>query len=179
MTTKRVTDGHVPHPRVDEPPRHWSELSLPGLRAYRRTLSAEEERVSYWRRLVHARIDVLQAQAHHERPLTIHELVGALGDTGAGHGRNVLVRVAAADPLPNLPVLQEMWVTDLDPGDSDAVADALARLRKAEHQLTDYRRALHERLDGATTELIDRYKRDPASALVAFTKPHTRGGGVK
>ena len=163
---------------VEEPPRHWSELSLDGLRAYRRRLADEEERVSYWRRLVHARIDVLTAEAHHERPLHIDELVRVLGDTGQGRGRTALVSVHAADPLPDLPVLQEMWVTELDPNDAEAVADALERLRTAEQQLTDYRKALHSRLDQATKELIERYRQDPASALVALVRPHTRTGGL-
>jgi hypothetical protein len=163
---------------VEAPPRHWSELSLDGLRTYRRRLADEEERVSYWRRLVHARIDVLEAEAHHERPLHVDELIRVLGDTGQGRSRTALVSVHAADPLPDLPVLQEMWVTELDPNDSEAVADALRRLRVAEKQLTEYRKALHARLDAATKELIDRYRQDPASALVALARPHTRTGGL-
>ncbi len=178
MSTHEQTQGQISMSHVDEPPRHWSELSLDGLRAYRRTLAAEEEKVSYWRRLVHARIDVLEAEAHHERPLTIEELIRVLGDTGAGHGRSALVSVEAAAPLPELPVLEEMWVTELDPHDPAAVAEALRLLRVAEHQLTEYRHALHQRLDQATTELIERYSQDPAAALVAFSRPHTRAGGV-
>jgi hypothetical protein len=58
------------------------------------------------------------------------------------------------------------------------VADALRRLRVAEKQLTDYRHALHVRLDDATRELIRRYREDPASALVALARPHTRTGGI-
>ncbi len=54
---------------VDGPPDAWADLSLDALRLYRRRLAEEEEKVSYWRRLVHARIDVLEAEAHHERPL--------------------------------------------------------------------------------------------------------------
>lgn len=165
-------------PEFEDPPRHWSELSLDGLRGYRRRLADEEERVSYWRRLVHARIDVLEAEAHHERPLHIDELIRVLGDTGQGRGRTALVSVHAADPLPDLPILQEMWVTELDPNDAEAVADAVRRLRVAEKQLTDYRHALHGRLDDATKELIGRYREDPPSALVALRKPHTRTGGV-
>lgn len=178
MSQHTDADGEPSMPTLDEPPRHWSELSLDGLRAYRRTLAAEEEKVSYWRRLVHARIDVLEAEAHHERPLTIEELVRVLGDTGAGRGRSALVSVGAAAPLPDLPVLEEMWVTELDPHDPVAVADALRRLRVAEHQLTEYRHALHQRLDHATQELIGRYHQDPAAALVAFRRPHTRAGGM-
>jgi len=154
-------------------PDAWSDLDLPDLRLYRRRLAEEEEKVSYWRRLVHARIDVLEAEAHHERPLRLDELIRVLGDTGTGRTRTALVSVRAADDLPELPVLADMWVTELDPEDTAAVASAISRLRSAEAQLTDYRRALHERLDEATAELIARYRRDPASALVAFRSPHT------
>ena len=155
----------------------WAALTLRELRGYRRRLTEEEERVSYWRRLVHARIDVLEAQAHHERPLRLDELVRVLGDTGTGRTRNALVRLHTADPLPELPVLEEMWVTQVDTQDPSAVRHAVSRLREAEHQLTDYRRALHERIDGATTELIGRYRHNPASALVALRSPHTAAGG--
>jgi hypothetical protein len=161
-------------------PGAWDELTLPELRLYRRRLADEEEKISYWRRLVHARIDVLEAEAHHERPLRLDELIRVLGDTGTGRARTALVNVRAADDLPELPVLQDMWVTELDPHDTTEVEDAVRRLRNAESQLTDYRRALHERLDQATAELIQRYHRDPASALVAFASPHTgagKGGG--
>jgi hypothetical protein len=163
------------------PPAGLSSLTLNDLRLYRRRLAEEEEKVSYWRRLVHARVDVLEAEAHHERPLRLDELIRVLGDTGSGRTRTALVNVRAADPLPDLPVLEDMWVTELDPNDAGALAEAIDRLRAAERQLTEYRRALHEQLDEATAELIARYRTDPTSALVAFRKPHTgasRGGGV-
>ncbi|HET7387954.1 MAG TPA: hypothetical protein VFJ19_14965 [Nocardioidaceae bacterium] len=152
----------------------WSDLSLAELRGYRGRLTQEEERVSYWRRLVHARLDMLAAEADHERPLHLDELVRVLGDTGSGRSRSALLRVAAADPLPELPALEEMWMSEVDPADHDAVAEATQRLHDAETKLTDYRRALHRRLDEATAELIVRYRRDPASALVALEDPHIR-----
>ena len=178
MDSGADTDRKVESPEADEIARPWSELTLDELRAYRRRLADEEERVSYWRRLVHARIDLLEAEAHHERPLTMEELVRVLGDTGAGRGRTALVSLQAAEPLPDLPVLEEMWVTELDPNDTAAVRAAIERLRTAEQQLTDYRRGLHERLDTATETLIARYRDDPAQALVAFTRPHVRSGGM-
>jgi hypothetical protein len=176
MSSREGDDGSLMLTDVAEPSRSLDRLSLKELRAYRRKLADEEEKISYWRRLVHARIDVLEAEAHHERPLRLDELIRVLGDTGSGRTRNALVSVRAADDLPELPVLADMWVTELDPHDTDEVAEALRRLRAAESQLTDYRRALHERLDAATNELIDRYRRDPASALIAFGTPHTGGG---
>ena len=99
MSTHEPSDGRVgsPDPALV---RAWEDLTLDELRVYRRRLAHEEERVSYWRRLLHARIDVLEAQAHQERALTTEELVRVLGDTGTGRGRTALVSVHAADPLP-------------------------------------------------------------------------------
>ena len=44
---------------VPERRPEFSHLTLDGLRAYRRALTAEESRVSYWRRLIQARLDVV------------------------------------------------------------------------------------------------------------------------
>jgi hypothetical protein len=151
-----------------EPSPHLNDLSLAELRAYRERLSGEEERVSYWRRLLHARIDLLEAESHSQGHLSFEDLVKVLGETGSGQTRHALHHVRPADPLPELPVLADMWVTEIDPHDIRAMTEALGRLHAAEKQLTGYRRALHERIDEATGELIMRYRDDPASALVAL-----------
>ncbi|GAB2872160.1 RsiG family protein [Nocardioides pacificus] len=153
------------------PSEELASLDLRQLRAYRQKLTDEEDRVSYWRRLTHARIDVLEAESSSGAALSFDDLVRVLGDTGAGRSRGALVQVRAAEPLPDLPELSEMWVTEVDPTDAGQVADALERLRTAEHQLTDYRRALHERIDEATSELILRYRANPAAALDLLPRP--------
>ena len=144
------------------------DLDLTQLRDYRHKLEAEEDRASYWRRLVHARLDLLAAESKSDHPLTLEELVRVLGDTGTGQSRQALVAVHAADPLPELPELAQMWATDVDPHDPEQVEDAVTRLTEAEAQLTDYRRALHQRIDEATAELIVRYRENPAAALTAI-----------
>ena len=149
-------------PTLPEPSPHLQELSLSQLRAYRERLRAEEERTSYWRRLVHARIDLLEATGTTDGSLTLDDLVRALGDTGNGQVRHALHRVRAADPLPDLPALDEVWIA---PTDEAGRADAVRRLQQAEAQLTGYRAALHERIDEATADLIVRYRQDPASVL--------------
>ena len=78
-------------------------------------------------------------------------------------------RWSASAPPTRCPTcrLGEMWVTEVDP--HDAGADRGRRssgLRTAEHQLTAYRRALHDRIDEATRELILRYRANPLAALV-------------
>ncbi|GAB3781048.1 RsiG family protein [Nocardioides ungokensis] len=150
------------------PSEELAALDLEQLRSYRHGLEGEEDKVSYWRRLVHARIDVLEAESGTSAPLSIDDLVRVLGDTGSGRTRRALVRFRAADPLPDLPVLSEMWVTEVDPHDAGEIEDALERLRTAERQLTAYRRALHDRIDEATRELILRYRANPLAALTVI-----------
>lgn len=164
------TPGH----QVDEP-RHLSELTLRDLRAYRRRLAEEEDKISYWRRLVHARLDVLDAEASGHGPRTLAQLGRVLGDTGAGRGRQALVRVRAAEPLPQLPALESVCVDEVDRSDPAAMRRALAALRDVEGRLTSYRRALHGRIEDATGELIRRYREEPALALGALRED--RGGG--
>ena len=162
----------------EAPPRHWSELSLDGLRATAAGSPTRRSASPTGADSCTPRIDVLEAEAHHERPCTWTSSIRVLGDTGSGRGRNALVSVHAADPLPDLPILQEMWVTELDPNDAEAVADALRRLRVAEKQLTDYRSALHGRLDEATKELIGRYRRTRRASGRAGTTAHAHRGNV-
>ena len=50
-------------------------------------------------------------------------------------------------------------------GTDDAL---LVRLAAAEAELSAYRRSLHERLDDATSELIARYREEPALSLCAL-----------
>jgi hypothetical protein len=151
--------------------RHLAGMDLPALRAYRHDLQQEEDRVSYWRRLVHARLDLLAAGALTEGSLTLPQLIKVLGDTGTGASRTALSSVRPAHPLPDLPESEWMWVTEIDPHNAEALADATARLRAAEEKLTTYRRALFERIDEATTELIGRYREDPAAALSVLPLP--------
>lgn len=80
--------------------------------------------------------------------------------------RAALHRVRAADPLPDLPDLEGVWVTPADESENEA---ALERLGAAEQTLTRYRHGLHERIDEATAELIVRYRHDPALALRVLT----------
>jgi hypothetical protein len=149
---------------------HLAEVSLDGLRAYRQRLTDEEDRVSYWRRLAQARLDILVAESHTEGSLSLEDLVRVLGDTGAGVRRTALLSVRAGEPLPDLPVLSEMWHTEIDPSDTRAVQSAIEALRIAERQLTTYRRDLHSRIDEATGELISRYRENPTRALIALPK---------
>lgn len=143
-----------------------AHLSLLELREYRRTLTDEEERISYWRRLVHARLDLLTAAQRGVELLTETELVKALGETGTGARRRALMRLRAeTDPVPELPGLTSLWRTAVNLDDPESQAEVVADLQDAERKLTAYRMLLHERLAEATGELIVRYIEEPAACL--------------
>lgn len=147
---------------------HLADVTLADLRAYRQRLTDEEDRVSYWRRLAQARLDILVAETDTSEFLSLEDLVRVLGDTGAGVRRQALLSVRAGEPLPDLPVLSEMWQVEVNPHDPEAVQTSVEALRVAERQLTTYRRVLHERINEATGELISRYRENPTSALIAL-----------
>ena len=144
------------------PSPHLAEVNLAELRVYRERLREEEDRISYWRRVIHARVDLIRDGALRDTRIDVGALARVLGDTGTGRMRQALHRVHAAEPLPDLPDLEHVWIT---PRDESETTMALERLSAAERTLTQYRRSLHERIDEATAELIVRYRESPSLAL--------------
>jgi hypothetical protein len=157
-------------PRRGAPTRspEFDSLTLAALRAYRSELSAVESRVSYWRRLVQARLDVLTGGARMRGGAGADrgQLRDLLSDPREASRRKALVAVIPADDVPPLPNLAELWA-EL-PGDEDARGALAQRLTCVEKDLSAYRVALHERLDRATSELIARYHENPRACLVAL-----------
>jgi hypothetical protein len=141
-----------------------SELTLGALRSYRRLAREEEERVSYWRRLVQSRLDLLDRSAELDE-VPMRTLVRSLGPTGTGSRRQQLLNVAAHDELPGLPRLYDVWTAAVDPHDVVEASRLRAALEEAEGQLSAYRSALHARIDSSTEELVRRYQADPSLAL--------------
>ncbi len=159
--------GGRPGPRRT-PERHSSfdHLSIGDLRAYRAALAEEENRVSYWRRIIQARLDVVRAGD--TDGARVENLGNVLAEARLNGGRQVLVTVSQAEDIPPLPDLAGLWERERRPGD-DAHNETLARdLSSAEVQLSAYRTALHRRISGSTDELIARYREDPGLCLVAL-----------
>jgi hypothetical protein len=160
---------------VEAPPlvARLRELSLEQLRRYRSELREEEHRVSYWRRLLQARLDMVAAGQLTRGPLSPRQIGIALGDGVRRHERLAVLILGVGEELPELPELGRLWATPL--GGPDAAADAvtIAALAEAEAQLSTYRVTLHQLLDAATAELIRRYHDDPAACFDALP-PRTR-----
>lgn len=152
-------------------PQALADMALADLRAYRESLRSEEDNVSYWRRVLHGRIDLLTKfadQGAGSSPgwtVGTDELASALKDTATGHSRLALLRIESPEDLPELPGLNELWARDADLADSAAVAELLAALNEAASQVTAYRGQIFKRIDAATGELVSRYQDDPDACL--------------
>jgi hypothetical protein len=140
-----------------------AHLSLDELRDYRQELVTEEIRVSYWRRILQARLDLIIGD---DDKAALQRLGAVLTEHEAYSRRLAVQSVHVPGGPPPLPDLAALWEVSLvGPDDEGAV---VGRLADAEHQLSAYRRSLHLRLDAATGELIARYHDDPALALTAL-----------
>lgn len=152
---------------VPERSPDFAHLSLDGLRAYRRALSAEESRVSYWRRIIQARLDIVRA-AEVGTVASTDNLRGVFAEARVDSGRRALLSVLPIDDIPPLPDLVGLWAREPRLGDEEHNRRLAHDLSKAEAQLSAYRTALHKRLAGATGELIARYREEPTLCLTAL-----------
>jgi hypothetical protein len=151
----------------------FAHLTLDGLRGYRRDLAAEESRVSYWRRILQARLDVVRAGGL-GRELEPSLLRPVLTTERVTSGRRSLVDVVPSGEVPPLPRLDELWERRIAPDDLIGQAGLESDLAEAERQLSAYRSELHRRIGEATGELIARYREQPALCLTAL--PTARQG---
>jgi len=142
-------------------------LSLGELRLHRRLLDDEENRVSYWRRLIQARADVVASgTALNEGDARALERV--LAGDHALTARTSRLRLSASEEVPPLPDIAAVWTRLDDPTDPASRAELVRELRRIEQELSSYRHVLHQRIAAATAETIARYRLDPALCLSAL-----------
>lgn len=120
---------------------------LHGLRLERRALRAERERVSWWRRAVHARMDLAVAAAAGP---------GALGEQVA-----FLLPLDVCLQVPRPDELQDA----LPPADAGHEAGLLPELRALDARLASYAQGVDHALARTTARLVERLADDPAAAL--------------
>jgi hypothetical protein len=153
----------------------FAHLPLDGLRTYRLALTKEEGRVSYWRRIIQARLDLVRAAEVGAVGTAAERLRDVFTDGRVDSGRRALLTVIPVEDIPPLPDLAELWTREPMPGadaDNAKLADDLSR---AEAQLSAYRTALHRRLAAATGELIARYREEPTLCLTALPLQRSHG----
>ena len=165
---RRPAAGRRPAQRVP----HLEHLELSALRVYRQDLLTEESRVSYWRRILQARLDTTVGRGDERTPAP--KLQSVLSRHQESSRRLAVHTVHDAAGVPPLPDLTVLWESGAAGKAADGADDEIVvRLAAAEVELSAYRRALHERLDDATSELIARYREQPALALCALPLPRT------
>lgn len=155
-----------PKPQAPALDPAYAGLTLDELRDLRRELGEEESRVSYWRRIIQARLDLLTSGASGGD--IVGRLTTVLAESGAVHRRLANLRVRPISDVEALPTLGLLWTRIVDPDDAQAVAEFVTELQRAEADLSALRREIHIRLDEATGQLIARYRQDPALALTAL-----------
>jgi hypothetical protein len=154
---------HAPPERSDD----FAHLSLDGLRQYRTNVTNEESRVSYWRRIIQARLDLVRA-ADSGTSAGIEDLREMFTESRVGGARTSLMSIVPVEGMPPLPDLGDLWARQPVEGDHDHNTRLIRDLTKAESQLSAYRAALHRRLASATGELIARYREHPDLCLTAL-----------
>lgn len=143
-----------------------ANASLAELRQRRKELTDREGLVSYWRRIIQARLDLLRV-GNVGKGATLVGLNQILSEHAGANNRKVFMSVeqgSAATPIPGLDVL---WEQGLNPSPEDRES-LQAGLQGAERELSAQRRQLHDEIDATTAELVSRYAADPALALSAL-----------
>ena len=149
------------------------------LRAMRDDCREEEGRLSYARRLLQGRLDILRAEvarrAGQEQDL-IDALPGILadrvrGETDAAHAIN--------SPVHDFPDVggrgEESLIHDASIGritelDDDEVAELRTRLEDEERRVSGLRRTVLDHLDGLQDELVERYRTGSADVREVVAK---------
>ncbi|WP_445520896.1 RsiG family protein [Streptomyces sp. NEAU-174] len=154
-------------------------LRLPELRALRRSAQREEADLSYLRRLLQGRIDILRAELGHRRdpapaaaaaqPHTalVDRLPEILADLPPRHrssARHVTLGTPQDAEYERLAeeMLADVGLSDLRARTDEELHGAMARLVGHEQQVSRRRQELQRTADGCSTEIARRYREGEA-----------------
>ena len=152
-------------------------LSLDDIRRMRTECQEAEAALSYLRRLIQGRLDIVHAYL--ERPpgsdapdlsSLIDNLAGILAGPGrpSGPGRNPVLHSPDTDDMAGLTteldaILGADEIGHLGDLTEDRLRELADRLRDLEQRVSGERRGLHERIDSLQAELVERHKSGRAS----------------
>jgi len=151
--------------------------SLDDIRRMRTECQEAEAALSYLRRLIQGRLDIVHAYL--ERPAgsdapdlssLIDNLAGILAGPGrpSGPGRNPVLHSPDTDEMAGLTteldaILGADEIGRLGELPEDRLRELADRLRQLEQRVSGERRGLHERIDSLQAELVERHKSGRAS----------------
>ena len=144
------------------------EIPLEELRARRTDAEQEEADLSYLRRMLHGRIDLIEAELVRRDPAfdggaVIDSLPSILGDevrTTRGLGRHFTVEPSRVDEHRREAeaILADATISDIAVRSVPELTAALATLRAYELDVSQARHSVQETVDALSTELTRRYK---------------------
>lgn len=163
-------------PQRDVPPPDLRALCLPELRELRRSAQREEAGLSFVRRLLQGRIDILQAERRRRESqefaslpdsALLEELPRILADGPSqqrSSARHVTVGPPPGQEYRRLAeeMLAEVELSDLAARTDEELGEALGRLTSFEAQVSRRRQSLHRTADGCGAEIARRYREGEA-----------------
>ncbi|MFF1500658.1 ABC transporter substrate-binding protein [Streptomyces sp. NPDC058316] len=160
-----LVDGLVDGPPAGPQPE-LEGLRLPELRTLRRDSQRDEADLSYVRRLVQGRIDILRAElARRLDPETpvVDRLSEILADSPSQHrssARHVTLTTPRSDEYRRLAAetLAEVELSDLDARTDEELHTAMGRLVRYEQQVSRRRHQLQRTADDCSAEIARRYR---------------------
>ncbi|MFH9014653.1 aerial mycelium formation protein [Streptomyces sp. NPDC017943] len=163
----------------DTPARDLTALSLAELRALRREAQRDEADLSYVRRLLQGRIDILRAELDRRAPegaacvtapleaSVVERLAEILRDAPASSrssARHLTVGAPQGEEYRRLAaeMLGEVELSDLGARTDPELTTGIGRLERYEQQVSRRRRRLQRTADECSTEIARRYREGEA-----------------
>ncbi|MFE2647467.1 aerial mycelium formation protein [Streptomyces nigra] len=169
--TQRTADDPGPGPHAPLPPEPPEQdltlLSLPELRTLRRDAQSDEADLSYVRRLLQGRIDILRAELARRSPAgaaaVVDRLPEILTDAPARHrssARHVTLGTPQSEESRRLAseMLAEVELSDLRARTDAELSAAMGRLVRYEQQVSRRRQRLQRTADECGAEITRRYR---------------------
>jgi hypothetical protein len=175
-----MTSTHEPFPngrrRIDKVlsegyADNLAELDLDELRSRRREAEQEEADLSYVRRMLQGRMDILRAELSRRAgggAKIVEHLSGVLADSARsdhGLGRFLRVEPSRVDEHRRLveQIIADVGVSDVEHHTDDELRESLGRLEGFEQGISEDRHAVQTVMDALTAEVAARYKSGAAS----------------
>lgn len=153
------------------------ELELSELRQRRDTAEDVESQISYYRRLLHGRMDLINFELRRRSGVEERTLLEALPEilaSGLILGDEPNLR--HIDTMPPIPtktgrrlidkIMDDGVLTQLPELTDEEVNEALDRLREVETQLSNQRKQLHIVIDNLQDEIVSRYRSEQGEASI-------------
>jgi hypothetical protein len=145
------------------------DVSLDELRERRESAEDVETQISYYRRLLHGRLDLLDFELRRRSGQEERTLIEALPEilaTGMTFGNEPNLRhIETMPPIPTTTgrrlidkIMDDGILTQLPELSDEELTEAIDRLGEVEQQLSAQRRELHTVIDALQDEIIARYR---------------------